>query len=163
MTIRREHHAKSKADRGSGCVLQHEPILERTDQSSTSQVLRLAREDQQDKVDNRDGNILHERSHQCSVEFPLQVAAIPVAVLRGWDSKNRSVIKRAAFLPRNTCPELLHLPKREGGKGLQSLEHEIDILRIQTQMRMLNKQSKAGAVVRAAKHRHDGGEERSTI
>ena len=43
------------------------------------------------------------------------------------------------------------------------MEHEIDILRIQTQMRMLNEQSKIGAVVRAAKDRHDKGEERSTI
>jgi hypothetical protein len=95
-----------------------------------------------------------------ALKSPLQVAAIPVTVLREWDSKNRNVIKKAAFLPRNTCPELMHLPKREGGRGLQSLEHEIDVLRIQTQMRMLNEQSKVGAVVRAAKDRHDKGEER---
>ena len=98
-----------------------------------------------------------------ALEFPLQVAAIPVTVLREWDSKNRGIVKKAAFLPRNTCPELLHLPKREGGKGLQSLEHEIDILRIQTQMRLLNAHSNAGAVLRAAKLRHDRGTERGTI
>ena len=39
-----------------------------------------------------------------ALRFPLQMAAIPVAVLREWDSKDRSVIKKAAFLPRNTCP-----------------------------------------------------------
>ena len=98
-----------------------------------------------------------------ALKFPLQVAAIPVTVLREWDSLNRGIVKKAAFLPKNTCPELLHLPKREGGKGLQCLEHEIDILRIQTQMRLLNTRSSAGAVVRAAKLRHDSGKERSTI
>ena len=98
-----------------------------------------------------------------AMKFPLQVAAIPVTVLREWDSKNRGVVKSAGKLPRNTCPELMHLPKKEGGKGLQSLEHEIDILRIQTQMRLLTTQSKAGDVVRAAKARHDKGDERKTI
>ena len=93
-----------------------------------------------------------------TLRFPLQVAAIPAAVLREWDSKNKSVIKKAAFLPRNACPELLHLPKKEGGTGLQSMEHEI-----QTQMRMLDEQSKVGAVARAAKGRHDKRGERSTI
>jgi hypothetical protein len=66
-------------------------------------------------------------------------------------------------LPRTTCPELIHLPKREGGRGLQSLEHEIDILRIQTQMRLLNAHGNAGAVVRAAKLRHDRETETGTI
>ena len=51
-----------------------------------------------------------------ALKFPLQVAAIPVTVLREWDSKNRGIVKKAAFLPKNTCPELLHLPKREGGQ-----------------------------------------------
>ena len=71
-------------------------------------------------------------------KFPLQVAAILVTVLRERNSKNRGIVKKAAFLPRNTCPGLLHLPKREGGRGLQSLEHEMDIPRIKTQMRLLN-------------------------
>ena len=98
-----------------------------------------------------------------ALRFPLQVAAIPVTVLREWDSKNRVTVKKATFLPRNTCPELLHLPKREGGRGLPCLEHEIDILRIQTRMRLLNAHSSAGAVVRTAKLRYDNGKERSTI
>ena len=98
-----------------------------------------------------------------AMKFPLQVAAVPVTVLREWDSRNRGVVKSAGKLPKNTCPELMHLPKKEGGKGLQSLEHEIDILRIQTQMRLLTTQSKAGDVVRAAKTRHDKGDERKTI
>ena len=51
-----------------------------------------------------------------ALKFPLQVAAIPVAVVREWDSKNRGVIKRAACLPRSTFPELLHLPKKMGGE-----------------------------------------------
>ena len=46
---------------------------------------------------------------------------------------------------------------------MQSLGHEIDILRIQTQMRLLNAHNNAGAVVRAAKLRHDRGMERGTI
>ena len=96
-------------------------------------------------------------------EVPLQVAAVPVIVLRGWDSKNWGIVKKPAFLPRNTCPELLHLPKREGGRGLQSLEHETGILRIQIQMRLLNAHSNTGAVVRAAKLRHDRETERDTI
>ena len=90
-----------------------------------------------------------------ALKFLLQVAAIPVTMLREWDSTNRGIVKKAAFLPRNTCPELIHLPKREGGRELQSLEHEINILRIQTQTRLLNAHSNAGAVVRAAKLRHD--------
>ena len=100
-----------------------------------------------------------------AVQSPLRVAAIRVVALREWDSKNRGIVKRAAFLqlPRNTCPELLHLPKKEGGRGLQSLEHETDVLRIQSQMRLLNTQSNAGAVVRAVKLRHDRGSERNTI
>jgi ribonuclease HI len=98
-----------------------------------------------------------------ALKFPLQVAAMPATLLREWDSKHRGIVKRAAFLPRSTSPELLHLPKREGGKGLLSLEHEIDILRIQTQMRMLNEDSTVGAVVRASKLRHDRGKERGTI
>ena len=88
------------------------------------------------------------------------MAAAPVTVLREWHSKNMGATKKAAFLPRGTCPEPLHLPKREGRRGPQSLEHEVDALRIQTQMRMLNEQSKVGAVVRAAKDGHDEGEER---
>ena len=74
-------------------------------------------------------------------------------------------MKKAACLPKCTSPELIHLPKKEGGEELHSLEHEIDILRIQTQMRLLNAQgqSSAGSVVRAAKLRHDRGSERKTI
>ena len=65
-----------------------------------------------------------------ALKFPLQVAAVPREVLKMWDSKNRGVVKNAAFLPKNTCPELLHLPTKQGGKGLQSLELEIDVLRV---------------------------------
>ena len=64
-----------------------------------------------------------------ALKFPLQVAAVPREVLRRWDSKNRGVVKRPAFLPRNTSPELMHLPAKQGGRGLQSLELEIDVLR----------------------------------
>ena len=39
-----------------------------------------------------------------ALRFPLQVAVIPVTMVREWDSKNRSVIKKSALLPRNTCP-----------------------------------------------------------
>ena len=56
-----------------------------------------------------------------ALKFPLQVAAISVTVLREWNSKNRGIVKKAAFLPRNTCPELLHLPKEEGDKGITIL------------------------------------------
>ena len=98
-----------------------------------------------------------------ALKFPLQVAAVPRAILKGWDSKHRGLVKKAAYLPRNTSPELMHMPKKLGGKGLQSLEHEIDILRVQTQMRLLNADSKAGAVVRAAKRRADSGRERKTV
>ena len=98
-----------------------------------------------------------------ALKFPLQVAAVPGTVLKEWDSKNRGIVKRAAYLQRSTCPELMHLPKREAGRGLPSLEHETDTLRIQTQMRLLNTESKAGAVVRAAKLRYDRGNERKTI
>ena len=55
------------------------------------------------------------------------------------------------------------MPKKLGGKGLQSLELEVDIVRIQTQMRLINTDSKAGAVVRAAKRRADGKQEKGTI
>ena len=57
----------------------------------------------------------------------------------------------------------MHTPKRLGWKGLQSLEHEIDIVRVQTQMRLVNSDSKAGAVVRAAKRRADRTPEKKTI
>ena len=98
-----------------------------------------------------------------ALKFPLQVAAIPRTVIKGWDSKHRGLVKKAGYLPRNTSPELLHMPKKLGGKGLQSLEHEIDIVRVQTQMRLINTDSKAGAVVRAAKRRADGNPEKKTI
>ena len=52
-------------------------------------------------------------------------------------------MKKAGYLSRNTSPELLRMPKKLGGKGLQSLEHEIDIVRVQTQMRLINTDSKA--------------------
>ena len=98
-----------------------------------------------------------------ALKFPLQVAAIPRTVIKGWDSKHRGLVKKAGYLPRNTSPELLHMPKKLGGKGLQSLEHEIDIVRVQTQMRLINTDSKAGAVVRAAKKRADRTPEKKTI
>ena len=57
-----------------------------------------------------------------ALRFPLQAAAMPVTMLRECDSKNRGIIKKTAFLPRDTCPELLHLPKREGeGSSLWSM------------------------------------------
>ena len=98
-----------------------------------------------------------------ALKFPLQVAAIPRTIIKGWDSKHRGLVKKAAYLPRNTSPELLHMPKKLGGKVLQSLKHEIDIVRVQTQMRLINTDSKAGAVVRAAKSRADRIPEKKTI
>ena len=67
-----------------------------------------------------------------ALKFPLQVAAIPRILINGWDSKHRGLVKKAAYLPRNTSPELLHTPKKLGGIGLQSLEHDIYIVRVQT-------------------------------
>ena len=55
------------------------------------------------------------------------------------------------------------MPKKVGGKGLQSLEHENDIVRVQTQMRQINTASKARAVVRPAKRRADRIPEKRTI
>ena len=55
------------------------------------------------------------------------------------------------------------MPKKLGGKGLQSLEHEVDIVRVQTRMRLINTDSKTGAVVRAAKRRADRMPEKKTI
>ena len=47
-----------------------------------------------------------------ALKSPLQVTTIPVIVLREWVSTNRGIVKKVAFLTRNTCPELIHLPKR---------------------------------------------------
>ena len=44
-----------------------------------------------------------------ALKFPLQVAAIPRTVIKGWDSKHRGLVKKAGYLPRNTSPELLHI------------------------------------------------------
>ena len=46
-----------------------------------------------------------------TLKFPLQVAAIPRTVIKGWDSKHRGLVNKTAYLPRNTSPELLHMPK----------------------------------------------------
>ena len=98
-----------------------------------------------------------------ALKFPLQVAKMPVALLREWDRKHLSIVKEAGKLPRNTSPELIQLPKDRGGKGLQSIEKEVDTMRIQSQMRLLNSDSKAGAVVRAAEKRRRKGKESKTI
>ena len=98
-----------------------------------------------------------------ALKFLLQVAAIPRTVIKGWDCKHRGLVKKAAYLLRNTSPGLLHMPKKLGGKGLQSLEREIDIVSVQTQMRLINTDSKAGAVVRATKRRAKRIPEKKTI
>ena len=94
-----------------------------------------------------------------ALKFPLQVAKMPAALLREWDRKQLSIVKAAGKLPRNTSPELIQLPKDRGGKGLQSIEKEVDTMRIQSQMRLLNSDSKPGAVVRAAEKRRRKGKE----
>jgi ribonuclease HI len=98
-----------------------------------------------------------------ALKFPLQVAAIPKSTLKVWDSKHARIVKKAAYLPKNTCPEMLFLPKDMGGKGLQSLQLEIDTIRVQSQMRLLNSGGKAGVVVRAAKGRFETRSEKGTI
>ena len=98
-----------------------------------------------------------------ALKFPLQVAAIPRTLIKGCDSKHRGLVTKAAYLLRNTSPELLHTPKKLGEKGLQSLEHEICIVGVRDQMRLANPDNKAGAVVRAAKRRADRAPEKKTI
>jgi ribonuclease HI len=98
-----------------------------------------------------------------ALKFPLQVAYIPKTTLRRWDSRLRAVVKRAGYLPTNTAPELLHLPKKLGGKGLLSLETEAKVARVVTQMRYLTTDTKAGQVVQAAYRRASRSRESHTI
>ena len=98
-----------------------------------------------------------------ALKFPLQVAKVPVTLLREWDRKHINIVKKAAKLSKNFSPEIIFLPKGKGGKGLQSIEREADIIRIQSQIRLLNSDSSAGAVVRAAAKKSRFSKETNTI
>ena len=87
-----------------------------------------------------------------AMKYPLQVAQIPRATLRRWDSANRTVVRRAGALPKS-LGDLLHEPKEKGGAGLQSLEMETIRMRATDQIEWLNSDNITGQIVRAARKR----------
>ena len=99
-----------------------------------------------------------------AMKYPLQVAHIPETTLRDWDRANRAVIKSAGCISKQVG-EAMHLPKNQGGLGLQSLEEAVTRQRVSDQIMWLNSDSSTGEVVRAAHKRNNkkGSNEKNTL
>jgi len=90
-----------------------------------------------------------------ALKFPMQVANVPESTLNRWDTANRKLVCKAGKLPPMS-PEMIHLPKEQGGLGLQNLSEATKVKIISDQMRYLNQSHTiAGRVVRAAHKRHN--------
>ena len=97
-----------------------------------------------------------------AIRYPLQVAHIPRTTLRAWDSANRAVIRKAGALPV-ILGEALHLPKDQGGLGLQSLEEMVGRQRVVDQISWLVADTVGGQTVRAAYRRWHRGGDKGTL
>jgi len=73
-----------------------------------------------------------------ALKYPLRIASVPLSVLRKWDSNNRRVVKEAGYLPTGTPTELMHLPKEQGGLGLESLELAVPRTQIASYLATIN-------------------------
>ena len=62
-----------------------------------------------------------------SLLYPMQVAAVPDSILRGWDASHRRAMRRAAGLPIGLPVRLCHLPVERGGLGIDSIETLVHI------------------------------------
>ena len=99
-----------------------------------------------------------------AIKYPLQVASIPKSTLHRWDTANRGVVRRAGALPRQISG-LMHVPKSEGGVGLQSLVSAVEKERVADQVAWLNSETTTGQIVRAAHRRwvKNGDREKGTL
>ena len=90
-----------------------------------------------------------------ALKFPLQVANVPRSMLEEWDRRNRDIVRKAGYLPKATPPELIHLPRNEGGLGLESLRKAVSRVQIGRYMKMLNTDNKSltARIVRAGRSR----------
>ena len=84
-----------------------------------------------------------------ALKYPMQVAKVPMTQRKQWDAKHRERVRAAGKLPR-MAPWFFHSKKKEGGLGLMSLADEIGKIQAGAQIDLLNQQTKAGRVVRAA-------------
>jgi len=73
-----------------------------------------------------------------ALKFPLQIAWIPVSVLEAWDTKHRKIVRDMGYLPKATPIELIHMPKNEGGLGLESLRLAVGRIQIARYVTLLN-------------------------
>ncbi len=73
-----------------------------------------------------------------ALKFPLQIANIPRSELRTWDRGNRNIVRRAGYLPTAVPVDLMHLPKKEGGLGLENITEATGRLQIEHYMHFLN-------------------------
>ena len=90
-----------------------------------------------------------------ALKFPLQIAQIPDATLEQWDKQNRKVVRNMGYLPMATPVGLMHLPKKRGGLGLESLRQAVGRTQIANYMMLLNKDntSLAANMTRAGRRR----------
>ena len=90
-----------------------------------------------------------------ALKFPLQIANIPRADLRAWDRGNRRIVRKAGHLPTATPNDLIHLPKKEGGLGLENITEAMGRLQIEQYMHLLNgpNSSLAANMTRAGRRR----------
>jgi exonuclease III/ribonuclease HI len=56
-----------------------------------------------------------------TLEFPLQVAAVPRAQLAKWDSKIAAAVKKCGTVARSMNNDILYMPREVGGPGLESI------------------------------------------
>ena len=88
-----------------------------------------------------------------ALKFPLQIAHVPKAVLEEWDRRNRQTVRKAGYLPVATPVDLIHLPKKEGGLGLERLATAVGRTHIATYVTLLNTESLAADMTRAGRKR----------
>jgi ribonuclease HI len=101
-----------------------------------------------------------------ALKFPLQLAWVPNTVLEEWDRKNRKVVRTMGFLPVATPVALMHLPRKEGGLGLESLRQAVGRVQIARYITLLNtgNDSLAANMTRAGRERlHKMGGGRHSI
>ena len=70
--------------------------------------------------------------------YALQVAAMPEALIRQWDSRHRRVLAKAAKLPSSLPTTVYHLPTEDYGLGLDRLADRMAIQHVKMDMEALN-------------------------
>jgi ribonuclease HI len=94
-----------------------------------------------------------------ALKYPLRVAWVNKTTLKAWDTANRKVVSKAGSLPAMS-PLVYHLPKDQGGLGLESLEWASDRGQVEAYMEALNHQDLNGSITRAGRRRFCANQER---